>query len=151
MERVFVSTLARPYTFQSPVPGMEYAAWILSSDRTQTAAERDRIAADLVGSGCRYAVCSGFESSKWDDAVDLAFLGTAPEFNPPDEKFVMTSWHDQDSLRDVARFFVLNTSFDFFEPGAFVIVAVGDDPMAHEAEKLVRQLLQSNKTMEPTR
>jgi len=95
-------------------------------------------------------VCFGFESSKWDDAVDLAFLDTSPEFNPPDEKFVMTSWHEQDSLRDVAEFFVRNTSFDFFEPAAFVIVAVGDDPAVHEAEKLVRELLRSNKTIEPT-
>jgi hypothetical protein len=96
-------------------------------------------------------VCSGFESSKWDDAVDLAFLNTSPEFAPPDERFVMTSWHDQESLREVAEFFVLNTSFDFFNPAAFVIVAVGDDPRTSEAENLVRELLQSNKTMEPTR
>jgi hypothetical protein len=151
MERLFVSSLTRPYAFQSPVPGKEYAALILSYDRTQTAAERDKIAADLVGSGCRYAVCFGFESSKWDDAVDLAFLDMSPEFSPPDEKFVMTSWHDQESLPDVAQFFVLNTSFDFFEPAAFVIVAIGDDPEAHEARRLVSELLQSNKTIEPTR
>lgn len=151
MERVFVSTLARPYAFQAPVPGREFAAWILSHDRTQTAAERDKIATDLVASGCRYAVCSGYESSKWDDAVDLAFLDTSPDFNPPDEKFVMTSWHDQESLREVAQFFVLNTSFDFFKPAAFVIVAVGEDAGTREAERLVRELLQSNKTIEPTR
>ena len=151
MERVFVRTLVRLYGFQTPVPGKEYAAWILSYDRAQTAEERDKIAADLVASGCRYAVCSGFESSKWDDAVDLAYLGTSPDFNPPEEKFVMTSWHNEESLREIAEFFVLNTSFDFFEPAAFVIVAVGDDPGMHEAETLVRELLQSNKTIEPTR
>lgn len=151
MERVFVSRLVRPYAFQTPVPGQEYAAWVLSYDRAQTAHERDRISADLVASGCRYAVCSGFESSKWDDAVDLAFLNTSPEFAPPDERFVMTSWHDHESLREVAEFFVLNTSFDFFNPAAFVIVAIGDDPRTSEAESLVRELLQSNKTMEPTR
>lgn len=138
MERVFVSTLARPYGFQTPVPGKEYAAWILSYDRAQTAEERGKVAAHLVASGCRYAVCSGFESSKWDDAVDLAYLDTSPEFNPPDEKFVMTSWHEQESLREVAEFFVLNRSFDFFEPAAFVIVAVGDYPGTLEAENLVR-------------
>ena len=144
MERVFVSTLDRPYPFQTPVPGKEYAAWILSHDRTQTAVERDTIATDLVASGCRYAVCSGYESSKWDDAVDLAFIDTSPDFNPPDEKFVMTFWHDQESLWEVAEFFVLNTSFDFFEP-AFVIVAVGEGARTREAERLVRELLQSTK------
>jgi len=143
MERVFVAALTRPYMFQAPVPGKEYAAWILSCDRTQTADERDRIASGLVNSGCRYAVCSGFESSRWDDAIDWAFLGTSPEFDPPDDKFVMTSWHEQDSLREVAEFFVFNTSFDFFVPAAFVIVAVGDAPETDEAERLVRALLQS--------
>jgi hypothetical protein len=39
----------------------------------------------------------------------------------------MTSWHDQEPLQDIAEFFVLNTSFDFFKPSAFVIVAIGDD------------------------
>jgi hypothetical protein len=151
MERVFVSALGRPYRFQTPVPGKEYAAWILSYDPSQTAEERDKIASDLVASGCRYAVCSGFESSKWDDAVDLAFLDTSPDFDPPDEKFVMTSWHDQESLREIAEFFVRNTSFDFFEPAAFVIVAIGESPETNEAERLVGELLQSNKTMEPTR
>lgn len=151
MERVFVSSLVRPYRFRTPVPGREFAAWILSHDQTRTPEERDEIASDLVASGCRYAVCSGFESSKWDDAVDLAFLDTSADFNPSDEKFVMTSWHDQESLRDVAEFFVSNTSFDFFEPEAFIIVAIGDDARTQEAENLVRELLQSNKTIEPTR
>ncbi|WP_129647635.1 DUF7684 family protein [Peristeroidobacter agariperforans] len=151
MQRVFSNALSRPYAFRSPVPGTEYAAWIISHDRTQTAAERDKIAAELVGSGCRYAVCSGFEASKWDDAVDLAFLDTSAEFKPPDDRFVMTSWHCQEPLQDIAEFFVLNTSFDFFEPSAFVIVAIGDDPGVQQAEALVRGLLQSNKTMEPTR
>jgi hypothetical protein len=150
MERVFVSALARPYRFQTPVPGKEYAAWILSYDPSQTPEERDKIASDLVTSGCRYAVCSGLESSKWDDAVDLAFLDTSPDFDPPDEKFVMTSWHDQESLRETAEFFARNTSFDFFEPAAFVIVAIGESPETNQAERLVRELLQSNKTMEPT-
>jgi hypothetical protein len=90
-------------------------------------------------------VCSGYESSKWDDAVDLAFIDTSPNFNPPDEKFVMTSWHDQASLWEVAEFFVLNTSFDFLEPAAFVIVAVGEGARTREAERLVRELLQSTK------
>ena len=98
MQRVFSNALSRPYAFRSPVPGTEYAAWIISHDRTQTAAERDKIAAELVSPGCRYAVCSGFEASKWDDAVDLAFLDTYTEFMPTDDSFVMTSWHDQEPL-----------------------------------------------------
>ena len=40
---VLVSKLVRPYDFQTPVPGQEYAAWILSNDPNQTARERDTI------------------------------------------------------------------------------------------------------------
>ena len=96
-------------------------------------------------------MCSGYESSKWDDAVDLAFMATSPDFSPPEDQFVMTSWHNQEQ----AEFFVLYTSFDFFEPAALVIVAVGDGPDTADAELLVREIvadrLQSNKTMEATR
>lgn len=93
MSDVLVNRLARPYEFRTSVPGREYAALVLSNDPTQNASERDKISVALVASGCRYAVCSGCECSKWDGAIDLAFLEISPNFDPPAEKFVMTSWH----------------------------------------------------------
>lgn len=91
--------------------------------------------------GCRYAVCSGYECSKWDDAIDWAFLLPSDDFNPPDEKFVMTSWHADESIPEVAEFFVRNTAFDNYIPTNFVLVAVGRDPSIDLAQDAVRRLL----------
>jgi hypothetical protein len=103
---IFVCRLARPYFFASPIAGQEYAAWIISNDSNQTSPEAASIARALVASGCRYAVCSGYQCSQWDDAVDFAFLFSSPDLNPPDERFVMTSWHEKESIEEVAVFFV---------------------------------------------
>lgn len=141
MPEAFAITLTRPYTFQSPVQGQEFAAWILSSDTTQTETEREEIAAELVRTGCRYAVCSGHECSKWDDAVDYSFISSSPDFDPPEDKLVMTTWHEHETLQEVADFFVLDTSFGLFKPAIFLIIGVGDSPDISKAEELVHELL----------
>ena len=119
MQSLYIASLTRPYIFRSPAPGHEYAAWIISNDPTQTATERDEIASALISSGCRYAVCSGFECAKWDDAIDQAFLASA-DFDPADDTFVMTTWHEDEPLQEVAEFFVRHTAFDSFAPDIFV-------------------------------
>jgi len=139
--RLFVCRLARPYLFASPVFAQEYAAWIISNDSAQTFFERESVATALVSTGCRFAVCSGYECSKWDDAIDWAFLHTSDDFNPPDEKFVMTSWHENETILEVAEFFVRHTAFDNFIPSNFVLLAVGDDPIIASAADVVRRLL----------
>jgi hypothetical protein len=67
--RLFVCRLSQPYPFASPVFGEEYAAWIISNDSAQTFIERESVATALVSTGCRFAVCSGYECSKWDDPL----------------------------------------------------------------------------------
>lgn len=131
--------LARPYSFTSPVPGKEYAAWIVSNDTSITGDEFMSIARQLVGSGCRYAIASGHESSLWDEAVDYAYLETC-NYEPRDEGFVMTAWEEEDSMEDIAHGFVWCTRFDEWEPKEWVIVAVGhgpDGPAAVEAATVV--------------
>ena len=58
----------------------------------------------------------------------MAFLGTDPNFNPPDARFVMTSWHDDESPEDVVHFFSNCTTFDNFEANQFVAVFLGGEP-----------------------
>jgi hypothetical protein len=138
---LFVCRLSRPYPFASPVFGEEYAAWIISNDSVQTFIERESVATALVSTGCRFAVCSGYECPEWDDAIDWAFIHPSEDFDPPDEKFVMTSWHENESIQEVAEFFVRRTAFDNFIPSNFVLLAVGDDPLIALAEDAVRRLL----------
>jgi len=94
------------------------------------------VARAFVASGCRYAVCSGIDSSAWDDAVDIAYMSHVPA---PDDgtRFVMTSWHGDEPMRDVAQHFVRNTAFDFLVPKRFLLVGVGASAPVHEALRLV--------------
>lgn len=55
----------------------------------------------LVRSGCRYAMAWGVSSSAWDDAVDMANIEQF-EFNEiPEDRFVMTTWHEDETLDEV--------------------------------------------------
>ena len=58
----------------------------------------------LVGSGCRYMMAWGIECSSWDDSVDHASLDVFDHREAPDDTFVMTTWHEDQSLSDVFGF-----------------------------------------------
>jgi hypothetical protein len=58
----------------------------------------------LVRSGCLYMMAWGKECSSWDDSVDSANLEEFDFGDIPEDKFVMTTWHENDSLRDVFWF-----------------------------------------------
>ena len=136
------SALERPYEFLSPFSGKEYAAMIWVVDTAVVVEEQASLSKQLVEQGCRYAVCAGHECSTWDDSIDIAFLDTDQNFQPPDERFVLTTWHEGESVEDVAEFFVLNTSFDNFVAKNFLVLFVGRDKELEErAVEAVKSLL----------
>ena len=55
----------------------------------------------LVLSGCLYMMAWGEDCSSWDDSVDYANRDAFSSGEIPDEKFVMTTWHERQSLDDV--------------------------------------------------
>lgn len=58
----------------------------------------------LVWSGCLYMCAWGLDCSSWDDSVDHA-NGSAFDFGEiPDEAFVMTTWHENEPLREALWF-----------------------------------------------
>ncbi|WP_171054031.1 DUF7684 family protein [Arenibacterium halophilum] len=58
----------------------------------------------LVEAGCLYSLAWGIDCSAWDDSVDWAFL-EAYDFKAfPEEKFVMTTWHENESLAETVAF-----------------------------------------------
>jgi hypothetical protein len=57
----------------------------------------------LVKSGCRYMMTWGPNCISWDDSVDWADL-EARDFADDDSRFVMTTWHEKDSLESVFWF-----------------------------------------------
>ncbi len=58
----------------------------------------------LVRSGCLYMLAWGDECSLWDDLVDIANLEEFGYSEIPDEAFVMTTWHESQTLEEVFRF-----------------------------------------------
>lgn len=57
-----------------------------------------------VGSGCLYMLAWGEDCTSWDDSVDWANLETFDFGNIPEEEFVMTTWHDSETLEEVFLF-----------------------------------------------
>ena len=111
-KQVWYRELARPFPFVAPFPGEPYVCILFIQDPGITAAEQAELSDQIVRSGCRYAVCTGHICSSWDDSIDMAYLATEVDFQPRDETFVMTSWHDEEPLEGVIFFGLFNTGFD---------------------------------------
>lgn len=90
-----------------PIPGLDdfspfKAVLIIEADvesEWQSAVSRW-----LADSGCRYMMAWGAACSSWDDSVDEANLEQFDHGEIPEDEFIMTTWHDDESLEDVLRF-----------------------------------------------
>jgi hypothetical protein len=121
-------TLRPPYRFESPFGGEGFVLLLHSDDRQAPNETQAALAEQIVASGCRYVCCSGVACSDWHDAVDWAFIATDPNYDPPDERFIMTTWHERESVSDVVWFALNNTWFDDFVPERFLFVLLSPEP-----------------------
>jgi hypothetical protein len=58
----------------------------------------------LVRSGCRFMMAWGHKCGDWDSSVDDANLAMFDYGEIPDDDFVLTTWHDDESLQEVFWF-----------------------------------------------
>ena len=65
---------------------------------------RQMVSEWLVECGCLFMLAWGKDCSLWDDSVDYANLEAFNYGAIPEDKFVMTSWHDGEPLEDVLEF-----------------------------------------------
>lgn len=65
---------------------------------------RNEVAEWLVRSGCLYMSAWGMECSAWDDAVDWANIEEFDFEEIPDDRSVMTTWHERESLQSFFGF-----------------------------------------------
>lgn len=75
----------------------------------------------IAKSGCLYMMAWGLHCSSWDDSVDMANLA---EFNfgeIPEDKFIMTTWHESDRLDEVF-WYAKNNAFHPVAPLASTIL-----------------------------
>lgn len=65
---------------------------------------RNEVSDTLVKSGCLFSIAWGRDCSAWDDSVDWAFLELYDFGDYPEQKAVITTWHDKETLEEVIRF-----------------------------------------------
>jgi hypothetical protein len=124
-KQIWFHEFSRPYRLDAPFPGELYVCILFANDETITEEEQAAVSEQLVRTGCRYAVCAGHECSSWDTSVDMAYLATDEHFNPPDETFVLTTWHERDPVEDVILFGLMNTAFGSHDFHRYLILSIG--------------------------
>ncbi|MGC1497549.1 MAG: hypothetical protein WA790_17230 [Sulfitobacter sp.] len=65
---------------------------------------RNDVSDTLVKNGCLYMMAWGLDCSLWDDSVDWAFLALYEYGAYPEDQFVMTTWHENDTLQEMLEF-----------------------------------------------
>ena len=100
---------------------------LIWAGRSTSAAFKADLVRRLIQSNCRYVVCAGTECQAWETAADEAFVNSDADFNPPDERHVMTTAHEGESPDEVAFFFVNLTNFDDHDFRRYAVMFIGAD------------------------
>ena len=77
---------------------------VVIADEVVSEEQRALLSRWLVQSGCFYMMAWGKDCSSWDDAVDWANMEMFDFNDIPNDHFVMTTWHDDESLKEVFHF-----------------------------------------------
>ncbi len=77
---------------------------VIVADEAVSETWLNRIAKWIVECGCLYVFAWGIDCEKWHDSVDCAVLEVFNYGDVPDERFVMTTWHNKEPLSDALWF-----------------------------------------------
>lgn len=84
----------------------------------------------MVESGCFYMMAWGVECSSWDDSVDWASIHANDYQETSDEKFVITTWHDDETLEEVLWYAKFTASHPVHELKNLVVIYIANE--AHD-------------------
>ncbi len=103
-------------------------------------AERAEIAGRVLRAGCRYVVCGGLGCDLWEESFDEEFVEQTYTLEEPEveARHVMTTSHQDQSVDEVAFFFVKLTAFDDWMPSEFVLLHAGLGPDREALESCIR-------------
>lgn len=118
---------AEPWRFIPP-PGAGAYALLLITLAPVSREEKNRLAAEIIASDARNIACWGVDCEDWHDTLDEAYLATDENFSPPDERFVMTSWHAKESLDHAVFYLWFCGIIDDTVPTRVGIFILGDSP-----------------------
>jgi hypothetical protein len=104
---------------------------------------QDKVSRWLVDSGCLYTMAWGPNCSSWDYSVDYAQIRKYLPDEAPDEEFVMTTWHEDESLDEVF-WFAQNCAYDPYDMIKHtLLVHIGDT----DRETEFRALFERSKSL----
>ncbi len=139
-KQIWFQEVSRPYQLDPPFPGELYVCILFVNDETISAEEQQTLSAQIISSDCRYAVCAGHKCSTWDDSIDMASL-VAEDFENSDEAFVMTTWHENDSVKDVMFYGLMNTMFGEHEFHHYLVLFIGSrDGLREEVQRAIQSI-----------
>jgi hypothetical protein len=92
-----------PESTPPPLDGRPLRA-VLIADQSASDSWREQIADWLVAGNCLYFIAWGVACEAWHDEVDWAVLEANGYRDIPDDRFVMTTWHDKDPLSEALWF-----------------------------------------------
>ncbi len=92
-----------PGTIPPPMAAMPHTA-VVAAGVAVDPGWRAAVAAWLVDGGCRWMLAWGTDASAWDDAVDWVVLERCGFADIPEDRMVMTTWHDDEPLDEVLDF-----------------------------------------------
>lgn len=93
----------------------------------------------LVRSGCLQMMAWGIGCSSWDDSVDWANIEHFADGDIPEESFVLTSWHENQSLREVMHFCKHFADHPFAELRSTLLLHIAHEPREEEICSLYRE------------
>ena len=90
----------------SSLPAVETRPYraVLIADEPVSDVWQNEVASWLVQSGCLYFIAWGVDCESWHDAVDWTVLEAFDFGDVPDDRFVMTTWHDKEPLSEALWF-----------------------------------------------
>jgi hypothetical protein len=109
----------------------DYALLLVITSPLVSVRQRNRITSDIVSSRCQYALTFGHDCEVWHDVIDETCVGDGAG----EERFLMTTWHDDEPIEDVIDFLWWNTSYEEFESERLAVVIIGGD---RELETAIR-------------
>ena len=92
--------------FGAAPPSLELGAFcaVVVIEEAVTDDWQNEVSEWLVRSGCLAMCACGKDCSSWDDSVDHANLADFNYGEIPDDRFVMTTWHDKETLAEAFWF-----------------------------------------------
>jgi len=101
-----------------------YKAVVIVEDRVEPDWQRV-VSQWLAETGCLYMIAWGKDCGSWDDSVDMANLRQFEFGEIPNEHFIMTTWHEKETLREVMEFARLSAHHPNVELDRLLLLHIG--------------------------